>query len=142
MQIRGLRAEDYDALVALWDRAGLSYRPKGRDARERVLREMAGPCSVFLGVEEDGRLVGAVLGTHDGRKGWINRLAVDPDHRRRGVGRALVDAVIERLERRGIEITTCLIESWNRPSMSFFQAIGFSRHDEIVYFSRRRSADT
>ena len=139
--IRELRADDYDALVALWEAGGLPYRPRGRDARERIEREIGGACSIFLGADVDGSLVGAVLGTHDGRKGWINRLVVDPAYRRLGLGKRLVDAVEERLERIGIEIVTCLIESWNEGSMAFFERIGFLPHDECTYYSKRKNAD-
>jgi GNAT superfamily N-acetyltransferase len=76
--------------VRLWQESGLPYRPDGRDRRERIARELAGPCSTFLAAEEDSRLVGAVLGTQDGRKGWINRLVMAPSRRREGVGEALV----------------------------------------------------
>jgi ribosomal protein S18 acetylase RimI-like enzyme len=143
MRIRDLEPEDYDELVALWDAAGLPYRPRGRDGRDRIACEIAGGCSIFLAAEEqEGRLVGAVLGTHDGRKGWINRLAVLPERRGRGIGRALVAAVEERLRAMGIEIVTCLIEDWNEPSMAFFERIGYVRHPDIVYFSKRRSPET
>jgi ribosomal protein S18 acetylase RimI-like enzyme len=143
MRIRDLEPEDYDELVALWDASGLPYRPHGRDGRDRIAREISGGCSIFLAAEEqEGRLVGAVLGTHDGRKGWINRLAVLPERRGRGIGRALVAAVEERLRAMGIEIVTCLIEDWNEPSMAFFERIGYVRHPDIVYFSKRRSPET
>ena len=143
MRIRDLEPEDYDELVALWDASGLPYRPRGRDGRDRIAREIVGDCSIFLAAEEqEGRLVGAVLGTHDGRKGWINRLAVLPERRGRGIGRALVAAVEERLRAMGIEIVTCLIEDWNEPSMAFFERIGYVRHPDIVYFSKRRSPET
>ena len=142
VRIRELVPQDYDALIELWRSAELSYRPRGRDARERVIREMHGGGSVFLAAEEDGRIIGAVLGTHDGRKGWINRLAVVPMHRRRGVGRALVEAVEKRLRALGIQIVTCLIEDWNTKSMVFFDRLGYVRHPDIVYFSKRRSPET
>ncbi len=141
MRIRPLQIEDYDALTALWDAASLSYRPRGRDSRASIARELAGPCSVFLGAEEEGRLIGAVLGTHDGRKGWINRLAVVPDRRRQRVARTLVEAFEQRMRKRGIEIVTCLVETWNSDSDRFFRALGYVRHDDIVYYSKRRSAD-
>ena len=137
MKIRDLSLADYDALVWLWERGGLPYRPDGRDAREKIERELAGESAVFLAAESDGRLVGAVLGTHDGRKGWINRLVVAPERRREGIARALVDAVTERLTARGIRIVTCLIEDWNTSSAAFFESLGFVRHDEITYYARR-----
>ena len=94
--------------MRLWQEGGLPYRPDGRDRRERIARELAGPCSIFLAAEEDGRLVGAVLGTQDGRKGWINRLVVAPSRRRKGVGEALagIPGTYHRLTFRG-HITDC-----------------------------------
>lgn len=142
MRIRSLRDDDYDQLIALWEAAGLPYRPHGRDDRARIAREMAGDCSVFLVAEEGRELIGCVLGTHDGRKGWINRLAVLPARRRNGVARRLVAEVERRLLDRGIEIMTCLVENWNADSMAFFERIGYVAHPEITYYSKRRSPDT
>ena len=142
VKIRDLRSEDYDELVALWKAAGLPYRPRGRDGRDRIAREIEGNCAVFLAAEEDERLIGAVLGTHDGRKGWINRLAVHPEYRKRGIGRALVVEVERRLTALGIEIETCLVEDWNEGSLAFFERIGYVRHPDIVYLSKRRFPDT
>jgi N-acetylglutamate synthase len=141
MEIRELRAEDYDALCGLWRDAGLSFRPNGRDRRDRLVREIDGDCSIFLAAWEGDSLVGAVLGTHDGRKGWINRLAVRPSHQRRGIAAALVAEVEERFRVRGIEIVTCLIEDWNETSMAVFERLGYQRHDDILYYSKRRNAD-
>ncbi|MBU0596123.1 GNAT family N-acetyltransferase [Candidatus Bipolaricaulota bacterium] len=139
MRIRELTISDYDAIVRLWEESGLPYRPEGRDRRDRIAHEIDGSCSVFLGAEEDGTLVGAVLGTHDGRKGWINRLVVAPTHRKRGIGAALVAEVERRLAELGIEIVTCLIETWNTGSMSFFEGLGFVEHGECVYYSKRKN---
>jgi ribosomal protein S18 acetylase RimI-like enzyme len=141
LKIRPLVIEDYDELVELWREAELPYKPKGRDARERIEKELAGPCSVFLAAELDGRFVGAVLGTHDGRKGWINRVAVRPAYRRRGIARALVEAAEERLHAAGIEIVTCLIEDWNRESLAFFEGVGYSIFPGIHYLSKRKHPD-
>jgi ribosomal protein S18 acetylase RimI-like enzyme len=142
VRIRDLKPEDYDELVALWEASGLPYRPLGRDRRDRMAREMEGDSAVFLAAEEDGALIGVVLGTHDGRKGWINRLAVHPEHRSRGIGTALVAAVEAKLHERGIEIVTCLIERWNEGSAAFFERIGYVPHPDIAYYSKRRSPDT
>ncbi|MBC7219914.1 GNAT family N-acetyltransferase [Candidatus Bipolaricaulota bacterium] len=140
--IRELSIADYDDLIGLWEEAGLPFRPRGRDRRQAIARQMEGGTAIFLGAEQDGELVGAVLGTHDGRKGWINRLAVHPAYRRRGIGRALVGAVEERLHGMGIEIIAALVEDWNEDSMAFFARLGYVAHRDIVYFSRRRSPDT
>ena len=141
VNIRELTIDDYDALCALWEEAGLPFRPNGRDQRERIAREIEGPCSVFLIAEDEGELVGAILGTHDGRKGWINRLAVSPRHRRQGIASELVAAVEERLSARGIEIFAGQIEDWNESSMIFFERLGYTQHDDIIYYTKRKNPE-
>jgi ribosomal protein S18 acetylase RimI-like enzyme len=137
MRIRDFRIGDYDAVAALWTDAGLPFRPNGRDRREAIAREIEGDQALFLVAEEGTRIVGVVFGTHDGRKGWINRLAVAPDLRRRGVGRTLVDEVEARLRRLGIVIAACLIEEENEISQAVFADLGYKRHPEIVYYAKR-----
>jgi ribosomal protein S18 acetylase RimI-like enzyme len=137
-----MRFADYEAVMRLWAEAGLPFRPQGRDAPERVKAEMLRENAVFLVAEVDGRLAGVVLGTHDGRKGWINRLAVAPAYRRRGVARRLVREVEARLEALGLDIVAALIETPNVASLQFFTAIGYLHDPDIEYVSKRRSAET
>jgi len=141
MHIRQLTLEDYDRTVEIWTRSGLSFRPLGRDAREHFQSEVGQGMAVFLGAEVDGELVGVVLGTHDGRKGWINRLAVLPEFCKRGIGKALALETEHRLSKFGIQIVTCLIEGDNDVSKEFFQSIGYVAHSNITYYSKRRSSD-
>jgi ribosomal protein S18 acetylase RimI-like enzyme len=139
--IRELRPEDYDALVALWEAAGLPYKPKGRDSREAITHQLKLPTAIYLVAELDGTMVGSVLGTHDGRKGFINRLAVDPAYRGRGIARRLVAEVERRLENLGIEIVEALIEDWNEVSMKVFERLGYVKHPDILYYSKRKHPD-
>ena len=141
INIRKLAIDDYDALCALWKEAGLSYRPNGRDTREKIALQIEGNCSIYLVAEENGRMVGAILGSHDGRKGWLNRLAVAPKYRKRGIAAMLVREVEERLLERGIEIFACQIEDWNETSMTVFDHLGYTRHDDIIYFTKRLRPD-
>jgi len=141
INIRKLTIDDYDALCALWKKAGLPYRPNGRDTRENIASQIEGNCSIYLGAEEDGKLVGAILGTHDSRKGWLNRLAVSPDHRGRGIATMLVRAVEETCIALGIEIFACQIEDWNTTSMAIFDHLGYTRHEDIIYFTKRLRPD-
>ena len=141
MYIRTLTLEDYDRIVEIWTRAELSFRPLGRDGKEFVQSEMGQETAVFLGAEIDETLVGVVLGTHDGRKGWINRLAVLPEVRERGIGKALVKEVELRLNELGILIVTCLVEGESDASKAFFESLGYVAHPDITYYSKRRSSD-
>jgi len=139
--IRELGADDYAALVKLWTEAGLTFRPEGRDSRERMVREIDSPSKVFLVAELQGELVGSLLGTTDGRKGWINRLAVRPDLRRQGVGRALMQEIERRFEAMGLLVFASLIEEENSASREFFDDMGYEVDLGVLYYSKRKGKD-
>ncbi len=136
-----LGVADYAEILALWAGAGLSVRPAGRDAPEAFARQLAGGQQRVIGLRAGGKLVAVAVLTHDGRKGWINRLAVAPAYRRRGLARWLV-AEGERwfTEDVELEIWAALIEGYNQGSQALFAALGFQRHD-VVYVSRRTRSD-
>ena len=144
--IRRLRPSDYDELLSVWEMAGLPARPKGRDSSKELTRQMGLGTSIYLKVVvNEGskeKIVAVVLGTHDGRKGWINRLAVLPEYRRQGLGRRLVVELEKRFRRMGFEIYCGLIETYNDVSMNFFAKLGYVRHEDIIYYSKRKSDGT
>jgi ribosomal protein S18 acetylase RimI-like enzyme len=139
MKTRRLTGEDYDQIIALWKRAGLPYKPQGRDRKEVLEAQIRASPDLSIGVFEENRLAGVVLATTDGRKGWINRLAVDPDCRRRGVAKRLINEAETALRNYGIHVFCALIESGNTTSMQLFKASGYHEHRDIVYFSKRDS---
>lgn len=137
VRLRYLGLEDYDALLALWRRAGLhSLRPQGRDSRAALAQQLASGVQTILGLEHDGQLVGAVIATHDSRKGWINRLAVDPAYRRRGYGARLIAAAEEALRERDIHVIAALIEPGNTASLALFRKAGYAEMP-VHYLSKR-----
>ena len=88
----------------------------------------------------DERIAGVVLGTHNARKGWINRLAIAKEFRRQKVASKLVAAVENSLHELGIEVIACLIEPENSISKTFFSKIGYTKAP-VEYFSKKPSAD-
>ena len=141
IQIRKLVPSDYDDIIALWKRAGLSHRPLGRDSRGAISAQMDQSPELFLGAYDGDSLIGVVIGSDDGRKGWINRLAVDPSYRRQGVATRLVAEIEENLRSRGRKIICTLVEDWNESSIDFFKECGYIRHDDISYLSKRESPE-
>ena len=138
VSIRPARPDDYDAIVALWQAAKLPTDAGGRDARAPFLVQRAQFPDLYLvaeGAASDG-IVGVILGTHDGRKGWINRLAVHPDHRRKGIAAALIAAAEHALRRAGIEIVAALVHRDNDASYGFFRSIGYV-DDVPVHYVRK-----
>lgn len=128
---------DYDAIMQLWEQAGLPARADGRDAPAALARQIAEAGMRLVGVRDGDRLIGVAMLTHDGRKGWINRLAVDPAYRRRGIGTLLV-MESERWFRQelGLEVFAALILEDNDPSLTLFEALGYQRLP-VAYVTRR-----
>lgn len=140
VRIREFLIEDYDRVMELWAEGGLPLKRRGRDSRENIAKQLLQPNVLFLVAEEGkgGRVIGTVLATHDGRKGWINRLAVDAALRKRGLGARLVREAERRLEDLGMDILACLIEDDNAVSMEVFEKMGYKKHPEIIYFAKRK----
>ena len=140
-ELRKLTAEDYDDILRVWSDAGLPYKPDGRDNRNQIALEIEREDSIFVGLFENGHMLAVGLATFDGRKGWINRVAVDPDRRGEGFGGEIIKACEQFLKDRGAEIIAALIEDVNSPSISLFQKQDYVVMKEILYFSKRNSDD-
>jgi N-acetylglutamate synthase len=136
-----LTPADYDALVDLWKQAGLEYRPNGRDSKLSIVIQMSMDPELFLGAFEDGRLIGSVIATFDGRRGWINRLAIVPEERRKGVAKALIARAEKLLRQRGAMIIGAHVERENTASLRLFENSGYSSRSDIVYMSKRDRPD-
>lgn len=140
-EIREMRPDDYRDLVDLWKEAGLTYHPRGRDSKKRITKELGTPMAIFLVAQADGGMVGSLLGTTDGRKGWINRLAVLPGWQRKGVALALLREMEERFEERGILVICALVQGDNDPSIALFRKAGYVEDPSVVYYSKRKGND-
>jgi GNAT superfamily N-acetyltransferase len=141
LTIRHFQETDYPGLLALWESAGLPAKPSGRDQLDKIRAELARGHGHLLLADQDGQLVGTVLATHDGRKGWINRLAVIPGRQRSGIARTLVQAAEEWLDKQGIEVIACLIEADNHVSRAVFQHLGYTGGVGITYHVKKRRPD-
>ena len=141
MEIKTLTSEDYDIIIDLWKKAGLSYRPNGRDSKDEICRQMKGNNDLFIGAFENNILIGVAVGSDDGRKGWVNRIAVDPKHRRKGTAQVLINAVEDALRKRGRKIICTLIEDWNKNSLKLFEKCNYVLHRDIFYLSKRENKE-
>ncbi len=132
---------DYDTLISLWESAGLPYKPKGRDSRKSIEKEVDNNCSLFLFAKIEEEYVGSVLATHDGRKGWINRVVVIPQYRHKGIARKLIDSAEIWLIEQGIGIFACQIEDYNNESYEAFKKLGYINFEGIRYLTKRIHPD-
>lgn len=141
LKIRPLRESELGDMVAIWKTSGLPYRPSGRDKTSALRAQRKAMPDLFLGAFVNGGLVGVVLASDDTRKGWLNRIAVVPDARGRGVARALIAASEAALRKRGRRLFCAQIEGYNRESMRLFEKEGYAREEDIFYYTKRERKD-
>lgn len=134
--------QDYDAVIKLWREGNIPYRPQGRDSKKNIKWQLRQSTSLYFVAESKGTIIGVIFGTHDGRKGWINRLVVIPSYRKKGMAKQLVHEVEHHLKILGIDIISSLIEDWNETSMQVFKNLGYTKHTDILYFSKRKNEQT
>lgn len=137
-KIRQYKTGDYKLLTDIWTKAGLPFKPAGRDSEASIEKEVKLNCNVFLFANIGDKVVGSVLVTHDGRKGWINRLAVLPEYRGKGIARILVKEGEGWLDRQGIGIYACQIEGYNNDSVDAFKKMGYIPFEGITYMTKRK----
>lgn len=129
-------AEDADvaALVSLWERAGLT-RP-WNDPHADIALARRGPHSTILVAKEGDALVGSVMVGHDGHRGWIYYLAVEPERQRQGLGSLLLTAAEDWLRARAVPKLMLLVRPDNADVRAFYHAEGFIEEPRIVFSKR------
>jgi len=141
IEITNYKSGDYKILIEIWEKAGLPYKPRGRDSKTNIEKETKLNSNQFLFAIADNAFVGSILATHDGRKGWINRVAVIPEYRKKGIARKLVVAAEDWLEKQGIGIYACLIEDYNQESFEAFKKMGYIPFEGVHYLTKRKFPD-
>lgn len=120
--------------VRLWEATGLT-RP-WNDPWADLARAANGPSSAVLaaltGGDADASLVGTVMVGHDGHRGWVYYLAVDPVRRGEGLGRALMAAAETWLARRGVPKVQLMVRATNAPVVAFYERLGYADQECVV----------
>jgi ribosomal protein S18 acetylase RimI-like enzyme len=137
--LRPLRSGEIALLWELWKAAGLPFKPNGRDSLANLRRQRMRDPPLFVGAFIGPKLVGAAIASDDGRKGWINRLAVASDARGKGIATMLI-RYCERIFRRRGRLLFCVhIEGYNQESMRLFEGQGYHKEEDIFYYTKRES---
>lgn len=136
--------EDYDAVFELWNSVGMSKRAlnsvdDSRDGIERYLRR--NPTTCFKAVSETGDLVGVILSGHDGRRGIVHHLCVNPEVQRCGIGSMLVKAAEEALKAEGIQKIFILVFNDNEKGNAFWEKQGYSLRTNLNYRNKSLNSE-
>ena len=90
--------------------------------------------------EKDGDIVASVMGGYEGHRGWINYLAVHPEHRRKGLGKKIMLEVEKRIREKGCPKSNLQVRASNNDIIAFYQAIGF-KNDKVIGLGKRLVED-
>ena len=129
MQLRPFRAGDENAVVELWQRCELT-RP-WNDPRKDIQRKLTTQPELFLVGEVEGTIVASVMAGYDGHRGWVNYLAVAPEHRTKGYGRLLMRHIEERLVAMGCPKLNLQVRATNQAVLEFYRKLGYSVEERV-----------
>jgi ribosomal protein S18 acetylase RimI-like enzyme len=122
---------DVTAVVALWERCGLT-RPWNDPAADIALARRGANSTVLIGRDGSAIVATALVG-HDGHRGWVYYVAVDPEHRGKGFGRAIMNAAEEWLRQAGIAKVQLMVRSDNTKVQAFYGSIGYDEQERVIY---------
>lgn len=132
--IRSMTLNDYENVHALWMRIkGFSIRSID-DSQEGVERFLKRNPGISVVAEEDGRIVGAILCGHDGRRGCLYHVCVDPDYRLKGIGKSMVVFVMEALRKEKINKVSLIAFTKNDIGNAFWKEIGWTKREDLNYY--------
>jgi len=138
LHIRPFHPDDEPAVVSLWRTCDL-VRP-WNDPSKDIKRKLRVRPDLFLVGSLDGQIIASVMAGYDGHRGWLNYLAVAPEHQRQGYARAIVDAAERLLREAGCPKINLQVRTSNRGVIAFYRKIGYSI-DEVVSMGKRLEHD-
>lgn len=116
--------DDLISVLDLWANAGPGIHVGRSDTPDEIEKKLTRDPDLFLVAEQDGKLIGSVLGGFDGRRGMVYHLAVAASYRRQGLGEALMEAVEARLRDKGCLRYYLLVTEDNDTAMKFYEQRG------------------
>ncbi len=128
--IRECLRRDVPAVLEFWRQAEAT--PSITDTVDELGRAIASSSAKVLVAEVSGSVVGSIIGTFDGWRGNVYRMAVHPKYRRRGIARALVAQVEKWLSGQGAKRVTALVEKDHSWATDFWTAVGYDVDQRIA----------
>jgi len=138
MRIRAFQASDESAVIALWEKCRLTRA--WNDPRKDIARKLAVQPELFLVGVLGEAIVATVMAGYEGHRGWVNYLAVAPEHRKQGLGRTLMREVEKRLLERGCPKLNVQVRTSNDQALQFYRRLGYAQ-DEAVALGKRLIPD-
>jgi ribosomal protein S18 acetylase RimI-like enzyme len=138
MKIRPFHETDTEAVVRLWEQCGLT-RPWNNPHKD-IERKLTTQRELFLVGELEGVVIGSVMAGYDGHRGWVNYLAIAPEHQRKDYGRQLMEHVEHQLRERGCPKLNLQVRTSNERALGFYARLGYVQ-DQVVSLGKRLISD-
>ena len=122
---------DVPQVIALWQRCGLT-RP-WNDPSADIALARRGPNSVILVGRASNTVAATAMVGHDGHRGWVYYVAVDPDTQQKGHGRAIMTAAEDWLREKGIAKAMLMVRPDNRPVQAFYGKLGYDEQERVIF---------
>ena len=136
--IRSYQPQDEASVVALWLHCNLVV-PQNNPDRDIKRKLQVNPEWFLVGVA-DGKVVATCMAGYEGHRGWINYLAVSPQHRRQGIGRRIMEEAEKRLRSAGCPKINLQVRETNQDVIQFYARIGYTK-DPVVSMGKRLEQD-
>jgi ribosomal protein S18 acetylase RimI-like enzyme len=124
--------EDYQAVIELWSNAGPGIHLAKSDTEQEIKKKLLRDRDLFLVMESEAEIIGAVLGGYDGRRGMVYHLVVAPKYQHQGLGKALMQALEERLRQKGC-LKAYLLVTKDNDAANFYEALGWGEMDLLIF---------
>ena len=132
--VRVMSIDDYDQVYALWTKIhGFGLRSVD-DSREGIERFLQRNPTTSVVAEEEGKIVGAILFGHDGRRGCLYHVCVDEEYRMRGIGKSMVVFAMEALKKEKINKVSLIAFTKNDIGNAFWNEIGWTKRLDLNYY--------
>ena len=129
--ISTIEDRDVPEVIALWERCG-STRSWNDPAGDIALARKDGNATVLLGRSARALLASLLVG-HDGHRGWVYYVTVDPDHRFKGYGREIMAAAEDWLRERGIQKLQLMVRGDNPQVHAFYESLGYYDQNRVTF---------
>jgi len=138
MEIAEYREKYGGEVIELWLKCKLVV--PSNNPRRDIERKLEVDQDLFLVGIINGKVVTTVMGGYEGHRGWINYLAVDPEHRKKGYGRLIMREVETRIRAKGCPKINLQVRATNDGVIKFYQSLGYS-DDNVIGLGKRLEED-
>ncbi len=132
MKIRTIKLEDYNKLIQFWKD---NYFLKGIDSFKYYKLFLRKNPHLSLLAEENDKIIGTALGSFDGRRGYIQKLVVHKDYRKKGIGKQLVKKIVKKLQNVGALYIPLNCE---KELVPFYINCGFKQTGQVAVSKEKR----